>query len=98
MLAELNAIRSAGVCISHGELDRGLVGIAVPLASPAHRLTAALGFVISRRRFATSDAKRLTALLTEAGARMLAALPTPNEAPTGPSSIKSRRAVRAGRR
>ena len=98
MLAELNAIRSAGVCISHGELDRGLVGIAVPLASPAHRLTAALGFVISRRRFATSDAKRLTALLTEAGARILAALPTPNEAPTRPSPTKPRRAVRAGRR
>ena len=40
LLANLKAIRSAGYCISHGELDPELVGIAVPVVSREHEVLA----------------------------------------------------------
>ncbi len=77
MLVELKAIRAAGFSVSHGELDPGQTGIAVPLTSEAHRLTAALGFIMSHKRFATSDQGRLVELLGQAGAGIVDALPNP---------------------
>lgn len=77
MLVELKAIRAAGFSVSHGELDPGQTGIAVPLTSEAHRLTAALGFIMSHKRFATSDQGRLVELLRQAGAGIVDALPNP---------------------
>jgi DNA-binding IclR family transcriptional regulator len=74
MLLELKSIRAAGYSISHGELDPGLTGIGVPLTSDAQRLTAALGFVITNRRFANSDRKRLVELLSGTAASIVAAL------------------------
>jgi DNA-binding IclR family transcriptional regulator len=83
MLVELKRIRAAGYSISHGELDPGLTGIAVPLTSAAHRLTAALGFVISNRRFATSDQDRLVELLARAVGAIVDALPQADSAAGG---------------
>ena len=75
MVVELRRIRAAGFSISHGELDPGQTGIGVPLTSDANRLTAALGLIMSERRFATSDLARLVELLTRAGAAIVEALP-----------------------
>jgi DNA-binding IclR family transcriptional regulator len=83
LLSGLKAIRSAGFSVSHGELDAGQTGIAVPLASDAHRLTAALGFIMSHKRFATSDQRRLVEWLKQAGAAIVDALPGPGEMPDG---------------
>jgi DNA-binding IclR family transcriptional regulator len=77
LLANLKAIRSAGHCVSYGELDPGLVGIAVPLVSREHEVQAALGLIITRERFSGSDLERLLALLHDGVAQILAALGTP---------------------
>jgi len=74
LLANLKSIRSAGHCISHGELDPGLVGIAVFLSSREHETQAALGLILTRQRFATSDVGRLLQMLRETGARILGSL------------------------
>ena len=75
LLAHVKAIRSAGYCVTHGELDPGLCGIGVPLSYPARRLTAALGFIISGQRFASLDESRLASLLRAAGNAIIEALP-----------------------
>jgi DNA-binding IclR family transcriptional regulator len=75
LVANLKAIRTAGYSTSHGELDPGGSGIAVALSSPPRRLVAALGFVMSQRRFRTADEGALVAMLTAATARIVAALP-----------------------
>ena len=52
LLAGVLAIRKAGFSITRGELDPELVGIAVPLVSDNHHVTAALGFILSKQRHA----------------------------------------------
>jgi DNA-binding IclR family transcriptional regulator len=75
LLAELKAIRGAGYSISHGELDSGLTGLAVPLASPERRIIAALGFVMTQPRYSTSDHALLVRRLEASARAILAALP-----------------------
>jgi DNA-binding IclR family transcriptional regulator len=74
LLANLKAIRSAGHCVSHGELDPGLVGVAVPLLEREHEIHAALGLIITRQRYATVDLARLLAMLEDSSALIRAGL------------------------
>jgi len=78
LLTETRQIRKAGYSISQGELDPGLTGIAVPLTREDQRLAAALGFVLTHRRFATSDRDRLVELLRGAAADIAGALSPPS--------------------
>ncbi len=55
LLANLKAIRAQGWASSVGELDPGLAGVAVPLPRPDDDSTAALGVILSKRRFSTTD-------------------------------------------
>ena len=55
LLAQLKAIRAQGWASSVGELDPGLAGIAVPLPRPDDGSVAALGVILSRQRFSTTD-------------------------------------------
>jgi DNA-binding IclR family transcriptional regulator len=41
--AQLGAIRKLGYCITRGEVDEGVVGVAVPLAAPRRGIVASLG-------------------------------------------------------
>lgn len=43
----LRAIRTAGYCRTHAELDPGVVGVSVPLFDAARTITGSLGFVCS---------------------------------------------------
>ena len=52
---QLKAIRAQGWASSVGELDPWLAGIAVPLPRPDDGSTAALGVILSKQRFATTD-------------------------------------------
>jgi DNA-binding IclR family transcriptional regulator len=81
MLVELRAIRRAGYCVTHGELDAGLVGIGVSLTSAEHRIIAALGLIVGKARFAAFDEKRVAGLIGAAAGRVLAKLPAPGGAP-----------------
>ncbi len=55
LVANLKAIRAQGWASSVGELDPGLAGIAVPLPRPDDGGVAALGVIMTRARFSTTD-------------------------------------------
>jgi DNA-binding IclR family transcriptional regulator len=55
LASNLKAIRAQGWACSVGELDPGLAGIAVPLPRADDGGTAALGVILSTRRYATTD-------------------------------------------
>jgi len=55
LVANLRRIRADGYAVSLGELDPGLAGIAVPMPRPGDGGTAALGVILAKRRFATTD-------------------------------------------
>jgi len=74
LLVSLKKIRRAGYCVTEGELDPGLVGVAVPVAGRAEPLAAALGLVMPRRRFNTVDLAKTVEMLSGAAARMRTAL------------------------
>lgn len=84
LLAKLKAIRSAGHCVSYGELDPDLVGVAVPLVSREHEIEAALGLIITRKRFAMTDLERMLQGLNEAVVQIIAGLPATESTPGVP--------------
>ncbi len=65
LLVLLKAIRSDGYCVSIGELDADLVGVAVPLTGTGD--VAALGVILSKPRFSTTDLQALVRRLRVAG-------------------------------
>lgn len=66
LLAHLKVLRARGHAVSVGELDPELAGIAVPLARPGDGGTAALGVILSQRRFATTDVDAMVRRLRRA--------------------------------
>lgn len=59
----LAAIRKRGHCISRGEIDRGLAGIAVPIALPELGIAASLSLVVDASRLTDAIAHRLVLML-----------------------------------
>jgi DNA-binding IclR family transcriptional regulator len=59
--ANLKQLRAAGVCVSHGEVDRGLMGIGAAIFSPDQKVVGSLVFIASQAR---TTAQRLEALKT----------------------------------
>jgi DNA-binding IclR family transcriptional regulator len=51
LLCELRKLRQQGYTTSEGVLDPGNAGVAVPLTSSSHAVTAALGFVMPKENF-----------------------------------------------
>ena len=66
LVANLKPIRAQGHAVSVGELDPGLAGIAVPLPRPGDGGTAALGVILAKRRFATTDVDAMVRRLRRA--------------------------------
>ncbi len=66
LVDNLKKIRAQGYALSLGELDPELVGVAVPLLDPQGDGHAALGVILTRRRWATTDVAALVARLREA--------------------------------
>ncbi len=66
LVANLRPIRAQGHAVSVGELDPGLAGIAVPLPRPGDGGTAALGVILAKRRFATTDVDAMVRRLRRA--------------------------------
>ena len=64
--ANLKAIRAQGWARSVGELDPGLAGIAVPMPRPDDGSTAALGVILSRQRYSTTDVDAMVRRLRRA--------------------------------
>lgn len=59
--ANLKQLRAAGVCVSHGEVNRGLMGIGAAIFSPDQKVVGSLVFIASQAR---TTAQRLEALKT----------------------------------
>jgi DNA-binding IclR family transcriptional regulator len=66
--AGLKDLRRAGICISHGEVDRGRTGIAAPIFDAEGAILGSLSFVLPER-LATDHVVARLASLTVAGAR-----------------------------
>jgi len=87
MLGELRGalagIRRSGYCITRGEIDDGLVGIAVPIAAKELGITASVSLVLDAHSLDEKQEHRLVLLLV-ASASLLVAQLTELRAPAAP--------------
>lgn len=60
---QLAVIRRSGYCVSHGEVDRGIVGVAVPVFLAEQALIASLSIMIEEVSFDEALERRLVLLL-----------------------------------
>jgi DNA-binding IclR family transcriptional regulator len=63
---ELALIRRRGFCVSRGEVDKGLVGLAAPVSVPSRALMASLSLVVSASTLDEAIERRLVLLLVSA--------------------------------
>ncbi len=97
---ELATIRKRGYCVSRGEVDTGLVGLAAPVVAPARALIASLSLVVPAKALDDATERRLILLLVSAAsllAETLSAATSPREKehPLGnASSVFLRQAAR----
>ncbi len=64
----LSRIRKNGFCISRGEIDAGLVGIAAPIVAPELGIVASLSLVLSADGLADAMERRVTLLTVSSAA------------------------------
>lgn len=62
--AELNQIRRTGLSVTRGEVDPGMIGIAVPIKNEELGINASLSFVVRQSESIDSRIPRLASLLT----------------------------------
>jgi len=62
-ITELTAVRRRGFCVTRGEVDKGLVGIAVPVSCPGQAIAASLSLVIADRDYTATTERRIVMLL-----------------------------------
>ncbi|MET3372230.1 DNA-binding IclR family transcriptional regulator [Variovorax boronicumulans] len=77
LLELIKKIRRDGYALTIGELDPDLVGIAVALTSPAHKVVASLGFIMSTQRHSLVDVAQSVARLQACAQEILAGLGQP---------------------
>lgn len=81
--AALAAIRKRGHCVSRGEIDPGLAGIAVPIALPQLGIAASLSLVVEAARIDETREHRLVLLLVSSAAMLMAQLQPASQARPG---------------
>lgn len=62
----LKTIRKNGYCVSRGEIDKGLTGIAAPIVAPALGLTCSVSLIVESNKISEGDERRLVLLLVSA--------------------------------
>lgn len=72
--AELAAIRKKGHCVTRGEVDRGLAGIAVPVCNAELAISASLSLVLRAGSCDVNTERRLILLLVSASGMLTQAL------------------------
>ena len=65
---DLAVLRRQGFCVSHGEIDRGLAGLAAPIVSERSGLVASFSLVVESARLDEGETRRLVLLLVSAAA------------------------------
>ena len=97
---ELAAIRRRGYSITRGEVDKGLVGLAVPGPVPSEALIASLSLVVKATDLDESIERRLVLLLVSSASLLVESLrsdePKPASEQTWDWNQHSKKAVGAG--
>lgn len=71
----LRGIRRAGVCVTHGELDPGRVGVSAPVFATGGEVVGSIGLVLSEESLANGEVPAsVLAQVADAGERATAAL------------------------
>jgi DNA-binding IclR family transcriptional regulator len=83
----LAAIRRAGVCVSHGEIDAGRVGIAAPVFDRERTVLGSLSIALGEAHADASLVRRLAPLTTK-GAREIERTMNSGSASTQPSPAR----------
>jgi len=78
---ELGAIRKRGYCVTRGEVDKGLVGLAVPVAIPDQALLASLSLVVNGADLDGAGERRLVLMLVSSASLLIEALRASETAP-----------------
>ena len=73
----LSRIRKGGYCVSRGEIDAGLVGVAAPIVAPELGIIASLSLVLSADGLSDAVERRIT-LLTVSSAALVSEQLTQN--------------------
>lgn len=71
---ELAAIRKRGYCVTRGEVDQGLMGLAVPVAIPELALNASLSLIVRAAELDDAGERRLVLLLVSSASLLIEAL------------------------
>ena len=64
LLAELDGVRKSGICVTRGEVDKGLVGIAAPIQNRSLGIDASLSFIVAEPDFQGTAVPRIYSLLS----------------------------------
>ena len=64
LLAELDSVRKSGICVTRGEVDKGLVGIAAPIQNRSLGIDASLSFIVAEPDFQGTAVPRIYSLLS----------------------------------
>ncbi|MGO4831237.1 IclR family transcriptional regulator [Rhizobiaceae sp. 2RAB30] len=72
--AELTAIRKRGFCVTQGEVDRDLRGIAVPVSSPDLAISASISLIVRAGSVSEATERRFVLLLVSAANLLTGAL------------------------
>ena len=67
---ELSAIRRRGYCVTRGDVDKGLVGIAAPVSLPEQALSASLSLIVEAKTLDDPTERRLVLLLVSSASLM----------------------------
>ena len=78
---ELALIRKRGYCVSRGEVDTGLVGLAAPVAAPSRALLASLSLVVPAVALDEATERRLVLLVVSAASLLTEKLSTVDAPP-----------------
>ena len=80
---ELAAIRKRGYCVTRGEVDHGLMGLAVPVSIPDQALNASLSLIVKATDLDQAGERRLVLLLVSSASLLTEAL---NQGDTPPAA------------
>ena len=83
----LAVLRRAGVCITHGEIDHGRVGIGAPIFDREHAVLGSLSFALPAARADEAVIERLIPL-TAAGAREIERIMSKGSGTSQPSPAR----------
>jgi DNA-binding IclR family transcriptional regulator len=89
---ELGTIRKRGYCVTRGEVDKGLAGLAVPVAIPEQALVASLSLVVNGTDLDDASERRLVLLLVSSASLLTEALRRSEAAPAAATKgVKARK-------